>query len=109
MRKRTAGREAISIQWFVEGQLDRGKLVGELVGARPECDQVLKNWTFVNQEFDVRLHQTRHALLINTVGRSLRQAETITWKMGSDLPPGDYRLRLSAPQNLKGYPAAKSR
>lgn len=101
-RKRSADAEVLTGEFY--SAIDsRVQLRVDLDWPGPKPGGPLVDWTFTERIFDIRSAPGRQIPVLSTRGETVHGSERFVLPFGAAMPPGDYRIRVSADGDVAGY------
>ena len=95
IRKRSAGREVLTIRTFAqEESLERAELTVALDAKRPR-NTLLRDWSDTARRFNIRLTGGDRRAILEQSGRVLGSEQRMFLVLGEDIPEGVYRITMS--------------
>ena len=61
------------------------------------------DWTFIQRTYDLRPEDNSRVSVLNTRAATVDGGQRLFLPLGSDLPPGSYRIRIRPLQDAQGY------
>ena len=100
--KRTADAEVLTGQLY-QLQGERLRLHVEIEHATEPRLQPLSDWTFVRRIYDLRVADDTQGIVLNTDSATVDGGQRFFIPLGTDLPPGNYRIRIWPEQRAQAY------
>ena len=100
--KQTADAEVLTAQLY-QLQGNRLRLHVEIEHEAGPQLQPLADWTFVRRIYDLRISDDPRVMVLNNGSTTVDGGQRFFISLGTDLPPGNYRIRLWPEQKAQAY------
>ena len=100
--KRSAGQEVLTARVYQPGK-QRMRLRVNIDYLPPGRLAPTNDWTFVQRSYDLRPEDDTRVSVLNPRAATVDGGQRFFLPLGSDLPPGSYRIRIRPLQDAHGY------
>jgi hypothetical protein len=101
--KQTAAAEVLTGQLYQRQGNERMRLHVEVEHETGPQLKPLVDWTFVQRIYDLHTADATRVAVLNTDSRTVDSGRRFFVRLGTDLPPGNYRIRIRAEQDAEAY------
>lgn len=103
-RKQTPLDELLSVRFYSpSNNKERNNILAIIDAGRTKLSEPLESWTFTTQRFSIKPDSREQPAVLNTYNDYLESGQLFFIRLGSDLPPGDYRVRFDLESGTGGY------
>ena len=102
--KKTPSDELLSVRFYSPSKnMERNTILTSVDTGGILLLEPFESWTFSKQRFSIKPDNMERAAVLNTYNDYLESGQLFFVRLGSDLPPGDYRIRFDLESGTGGY------
>lgn len=103
-KKQTPSDELLSVRFYSPSKnMEINNIQASIDTDRAVLLEPFESWTFSRQRFSIKPDNREQAAVLNTYNDYLDSGQLFFVRLGSDLPPGDYRIRFALESGTGGY------